>query len=499
MTVINDCFVDMYDLRTPEEKEMIERIKFTIKEKNIQLVRVAWADQHGISRAKTMTVPAFMGVLENGLEFNTGPLFFDTGSAIVFNPFEEGGGFDLEEMTGCPNYRLVPDPSTFRILPWAPNTAWILTDAYLKDGRPLPFDSRGILRKAIQEFEKSGYEYISGIEVEWNLMKIEDNMLQPENMGGPGFPATAPLVTSSGRGYQYHLESHLDESDEVLQAIYQALTALNLPLNTMEDEWGPSQQEFTFGPQKGLEAADTMLLFRNTVKQVCKRHGYVGSFMCRPTFPTFVSSGWHLHQSFKSIETGENLLFDPRGIEPISEVGKHFLGGILQHASAASVFTTPTINGFKRLNPNSLAPDRAGWGDDNRGAMLRVISAPGEKNVRFENRIGEPAANPYLYLASQVIAGHHGVENAIDPGVPSKEAYNDNSRELLPNNLEEAVEALKKDKLYREKMGDLFVDYIVKMKESEISRYKAYVEENNIENHDFVVTDWEQREYFDLF
>src|SRR5699024_8626997 len=149
--------------------------------------------------------------------------------------------------------------------------------------------------------------------------------------------------------------------------------------------------------------------FRNTVKQVCKRHGYIGSFMCRPVFPNFVSSGWHLHQSFKDLKTGENVLRDTAGIQPVSEIGQHYIGGILEHAQAASVFTTPTINGFKRLNPNSLAPDRAGWGDDNRGAMLRVIGAPGESNVRFENRIGEPAANPYLYLASQVIAGQHGI------------------------------------------------------------------------------------------
>ncbi|RST77197.1 glutamine synthetase [Siminovitchia acidinfaciens] len=498
MLKVDSSFVGIHNLRSKEEEEMVEQIKATIEEKNIRLIRVAWADQHGISRAKTMTVPAFHRVLESGLEFNTGPLFFDTGSAIVFNPFQEGGGFDLEEMTGCPNYRLIPDPSTFRILPWAPHTAWILTDAYLKDGRPLPFDSRGILRKALNEFKDSGFEYISGIEVEWNLMKIVDNKLNPEFMGAPGIAAEAPAVLSSARGYQYHLESHLDEVDDVLYEISNALSALGLPLSTMEDEWGPSQQEFTFEPLTGLEAADTMLLFRNTVKQICKRHGYVGSFMCRPAFSSFVSSGWHLHQSIRSLETGENVLKDPYELEPTSEIGKHFMGGILMHAQAASVFTTPTINGFKRLNPNSLAPDRAGWGDDNRGTMLRVIGAPGEKNVRFENRIGEPAANPYLYLASQVIAGAHGIQNKIDPGIPSKEAYNDD-RQRLPRSLKEAVEALKKDTLYREKMGDLFIDYITKIKESEISRYEAFVKENGIEDHQMVVTDWEQREYFDLF
>ena len=103
----------MHGLWTDEQKEAAERMKATIIEQDIRLIRVAWADQHGISRAKALTVNGFLGVLESGLEFNTGPLFFDSGSDIVFNPFMEGGGFDLEEMNGCPNYRLVPDPSNF--------------------------------------------------------------------------------------------------------------------------------------------------------------------------------------------------------------------------------------------------------------------------------------------------------------------------------------------------------------------------------------------------
>lgn len=489
-------FIDHYGLWTDEQKEAAERIKALIKEKDIRLIRVAWADQHGISRAKAMTVPGFLSALKNGLEFNTGPLFFDSGSDIVFNPFIEGGGFNLEEMTGCPNYHLIPDPLTFRILPWAPNTAWILTDAYLKDGRPLPFDTRGIYKKALKELNQAGYDYVAGIEVEWTLTKVEDYRLKPELMGAPGFPAETPIVSSSARGYQYHLEAHLDEIDHILQAIADALLKLGLPLRTMEDEWGPSQQEFTFAPLPGLEAADAMLLFRTAVKQICRRHGYIASFMCRPAFPSFFSTGWHLHQSIKDIGTGENLLYTENQL--ISETGKHFIGGILKHARAATVFTTPTINGYKRLKPNSLAPDRAGWGDDNRGTMIRVIAAPGDKNVRFENRVGEPAANPYLYMASQVIAGLHGIQTKCDPGVPSREAYND-KREPLPRNLKEAVEALKQDTLYPKKMGELFVDYIVRMKENEIRRYEAFIEKEKIKNHDDTVTDWEQREYFEVF
>ena len=248
----------------------------------------------------------------------------------------------------------------------------------------------------------------------------------------------------------------------------------------------------------GLEAADAMLLFRTAVKQICKRHGYIATFMCRPQLPGFFSSGWHLHQSIKCLETGENLLNPKDGEGVISEIGKHYIGGLLKHARAASVFTTPTVNGYKRLKPNSLAPDRAGWGDDNRGTMIRVISSPGEGNTRFENRIGEPAANPYLYLASQVMAGLKAFKHNVIQGSPSREAYNED-REPLPRNLMEAVEALKNDSLYSSKMGELFINYIVRMKENEYTRYERFVQNHNIENPNDIVTEWEQKEYFEIF
>ncbi|MCW3551316.1 glutamine synthetase, partial [Burkholderia cenocepacia] len=127
----------------------------------------------------------------------------------------------------------------------------------------------------------------------------------------------------------------------------------------------------------GLEVADTMCLFRNAVKQIARRHGYLASFMCRPSIPGFYASGWHLHQSLAHRETGENL-FMPEPGEPLSQLGQHWVAGLLEHAREASSFATPTINGYRRRRPNSLAPDRVCWAIDNRAAMVRVIAAPGD-------------------------------------------------------------------------------------------------------------------------
>lgn len=496
--VQNRGFIERFNLWNVKQIEAVEKIQTIIKEQDLRLIRVAWADQHGISRAKTLTIPAFLGALKEGIDFNTGPLFFDTANAIVYNPFIKGGGFELDEMTGCPNYSLVPDPLTFKVLPWAKQTGWILCDAYLKNGNPLPFDSRQICKQALKALNNKGYDLLSGLEVEFSLTKIIDSEVNANLLGAPGSPGEPPKVAPVARGYQYQLEAHNDEIDDILQVIADHLQQLGLPLRTMEDEWGPSQLEFTFAPMKGIETADAMLLFRTAVKQICKRHGYLATFMCRPSLPGFFSSGWHLHQSLVDINTGENAFIPSSPNESISEIGQQFIAGILKNASAATVFTTPTVNGYKRFKPNSLAPDRAGWGLDNRGTMIRVIGSAEDNSLHFENRAGEPAANPYLYMASQILSGLDGIEKQLHPGPVSAEAYNDD-RQLLPSNLQSAVQALKESELFYDKMGSTFVNYIIDMKESELNRYLAFTKENQIEDYENVVTDWEHREYFEIF
>ena len=162
-----------------------------------------------------------------------------------------------------------------------------------------------------------------------------------------------------------------------------------------------------------------MVLFRSAAKQVAQRHGYHATFMCRPRLANVMSSGWHLHQSLKDRKTHANAFMDGR--EPLSAVGMHYMAGLLDHARGAAAFSTPTLNGYKRYRPFSLAPDRAIWGRDNRGVMVRVLGGPGDPATHLENRVGEPAANPYLYMASQIVSGLDGLDRKLDPG-PSADA-----------------------------------------------------------------------------
>jgi glutamine synthetase len=274
--------------------------------------------------------------------------------------------------------------------------------------------------------------------------------------------------------------------EPVLELIRRDVMALDLPLRSMEVEFGPSQAEFTFQPTVGLVPADTMVLFRSAVKQIARRHGYHATFMCRPRIPNVQSSGWHLHQSLISHGSGENAFMSKGSDETLSPLGRSYLAGLLKHARAATVFTTPTINGYKRYRSYSLAPDRAIWGSDNRGVMIRVLGGPGDPATRVENRVGEPAANPYLYMASQILSGLDGVDRSLDPG-PSADTPYETDANPLPKSLREAVFALQEDPFFRNAMGAELVDYYVHIKNAEIERFQAEV------------TEWEQREYFEMF
>jgi glutamine synthetase len=370
-----------------------------------------------------------------------------------------------------------------RVLPWVEATGWLLCDVHFADGRPVPFATRNLYKSVLAKLEKHGYDFVAGLEVECHIFRLNNARMSPEDAGQPG---QSPDVSLLSHGYQYLTEQRYDQMEPVLEIIRRDILALNLPLRSIEVEYGPSQCEFTFQPATGLTPADNMVLFRSAVKQICHRHGYHATFMCRPKLPNVVASGWHLHQSLVSRSNGGNAFATKDKDEVLSTFGRGYLGGLLQHARASTVFTTPTINGYKRYRSYSLAPDRAIWGRDNRGVMIRVLGGTDDPATRLENRIGEPAANPYLYMASQILSGLDGVDRALDPG-PSADTPYETKAALLPKSLGEAVAALKDDPFFREAMGAGFVDYYTHIKTAEIERFQAEV------------SDWEQREYFEMF
>jgi glutamine synthetase len=448
--------------------------------RGLEAVRFAFADQHGLLRGKTIAVAELPGMLKSGVGFPSSLLAKDTSNRTVFPVFTAGAGFGMPELEGAADAVMVPDVQTFRVLPWVQKTGWVLCDLKFANGKPVPFDTRAQLRRALAALSEAGYGYRAGLEIEFHIFRLLDPKLRPEDAGQPGSPPEVGLLNS---GYQLLSETRHDQLEPALEALRRGLDGLELPLRSFECEFGPSQAEVTLGVQEGLAAADAMVLFRSAAKQILRRHGYHATFMCRPKLPNVMSSGWHLHQSLVD-RRGVNAFMSEKDF--LSGLGKNFLAGLLTHASASAAFATPTLNGYKRYRPYSLAPERAIWGRDNRGAMLRVLGGPGDPATRIENRLGEPAANPYLYFASQIVCGMDGVKRKLDPGAPEQTPYESKAAHL-PRSLDEALAALKESTVLRDGLGSGFVDYYCRLKQAEIARFQLEV------------SDWEHREYFDLF
>jgi glutamine synthetase len=475
-------FIERYGLWSGDQAAQAAELAARIKADGIRNIRIGWGDQHGIVRGKTVTAGEFLSALASGKDFQLVTAIFDTTNHPIVPPFGAENHLGIPEMIGLPDGVLVPDPATFHVLPWVPNTGWILADAYFRNGKPCPLSTRQILRDQIGKLAADGMGLTVGLEFEFYVYKLLDPKLSPADSG---YPPSPPEVENIAHGYQYLTETRGDEIEPLYALLQENLEALGLPLASLEDEWGPGQCELTFSPLPALEAADRALLFRTAVKQLCRRHGYHASFMAVPKIANSFPSGWHMHQSLT--RDGANLFAageDEAG--PLSALGMAYLGGLLDHAPATALLTTPTVNGYKRQRPDGFAPYKAAWAQENRGAMLRVIGDGGDGASRIENRIGDPAANPYLYIASQIIAGRAGMAAKADPGKPVAAAYL-SDRAVLPGSLGEALAAFADSAVLKAELGQSFHHYFHSLKQFEWNRFLS------------AVTDWEHQEYFEMF
>jgi glutamine synthetase len=474
-------FIEKHGLFSADQQRQATDLLKRIEAENIRNIRVGWGDQHGIVRGKTITAKEFASALKSGKDFQLVTAIFDTSNHPIVPPFGAENHLNIPEMIGLPDGVLVPDPATFQILPWVESTGWILADAYFHNGKPCVLSTRQILRDQLAKLAGDDLGMTVGLEFEFYVYRMLDPRLTPEDSG---YPPAPPAVTNIAHGYQYLTETRGDEIEPLYTMLQKNLEALGLPLASLEDEWGPGQCEITFAPMPAMLAADAALLFRTAVKQLCRRNGYHASFMALPKIANSFPSGWHMHQSIT--QDGKNVFTSEKEPGPLSPLGMHYLGGLLDHAPGTSLLTTPTINGYKRQRPDGFAPFKAAWALENRGAMLRVIGGPGDDASRIENRIGDPNANPYLYIASQIIAGRAGIAAATDPGAPVIAAYL-SDRAILPGSMMEALGTFQQDSLLHAELGEAFHHYFYSLKKFEADRFLS------------AVTDWEHQEYFEVF
>ena len=473
-----------------------------IKSQSLELVRFAWCDTHGMLRGKTLTSSAAIKALDQGVGMVSTLMLKDTSDRTAFKVFEPSIAQDLPGFEFANNLLLKPIPNSFKVLPWADKTGWVQCQPVFLNEESVLYDTRFQLQAALEKLANMGLQMVCGLEVEFHIYRLHDVNhgidLDPNIAAWPG---VCPEVSLIHPGYNLLSENCFDMAEEPLRIVQHTAQALGLLLLSLEIELGPSQVEAVFDATDALAAADNMVLFRSAVRQALRRAGYYATFMCRPPFESIMSSGWHLHQSLVEIKSGRNAFMrempqantqanDAR--HTLSDVGTHYLAGLLENAQGMTVMCTPTVNGFGRFRPNALAPQSVLWGRDNRGAMLRVIGQAGDQATRIENRLGEPAANPYLYMASQIHAGLQGIQKEWVPPLATDSPYGDDNvvsngqAVRIPNNLRDALVALQDNSAMREGFGAEFLRYYARIKNSEQQRFDA--SEDKLE--------FQKREYF---
>ncbi len=492
-------FAHQCGLHDAARRSALARTAKLIEASGVELVRFAWCDLHGMLRGKTLVAKAAVKAMMSGVGMVSTLLLKDSADHTAYKVFD--GDFNEQAALALPgfgfagNVMLLADPDSYQQLPWAPKTGWLQCQAWHTNGAPVEFDTRRILQKALARLAEAGYGMTCGLEIEFHIYKISSDQatrqLDPMRADWPG---PAPEVSMIHPGYHMLSEQWADMADEPLRIVQRTAQALGLPLLSLEVEFGPSQIEAVFEATDALKAADNMVLFRSAARQALRRAGYHATFMCRPPFPCIMSSGWHLHQSLTDVNTGGNAFVRSEPLpgstvndaqHTLSTVGEQYLAGLLAHAAGMTAFCAPSINAYERFQPDALAPQSAVWGCDNRGAMLRVIGGAQDRATRLENRIGEPAANPYLYMAAQIHAGLDGIERQLIAPPATAAPYGAGS-EHLPVSLSQALQALHHDSAMTTGFGAEVVACFSRVKSLEITRHDAADDK----------TEWYRREYF---
>ena len=448
--------------------------------RGLELVRIGWCDVHGLMRSKALTAAATTRALGNGVGMVSTLLLKDSSDRTAFKVFEPGGTHSLPGFGQANNLIALPDPASLCELPWLDKTGWMRAELFFADGQPVMLDARRVLQRSLQRLEQAGLALKVGLEIEFHIYRIRDTsaQLDPERAAWPGEPPAVDLIHP---GYGLLNEAWLDMAEPALRIVQRVAEGLGMALLSLEAEMGPSQVEAVFDVCDALQAADQLALFRNGVRQALRRAGYHATFMCRPPFAEVMGSGWHLHQSLVDVRSGRNVLrreapapgSTPRDAQwSLSETGEHYLAGLLTHARAITAFCTSTVNGFTRFRPNALAPQAVLWGRDNRGAALRVIGECGDEATRIENRLGEAAANPYLYMAAQIEAGLDGIRRSLRAPAATDDPYGSAATQL-PTSLEEALAEALGDDVIVDGLGAEYVAWYAQIKRSEAARYAS--------------------------
>ena len=433
-----------------------EEIKKQIKEKNISYLRLQFTDMLGDVKAVEVPVGKIDDALNN-------KVMFDGSSIEGFVRIKEADMY------------LHPDIETFMVLPFENDSyggvASIICDVYTPEGKPFVGDPRYILKRQIKKMNDMGIEKMFvGFEPEFYLFKNEDNK---------------PADSAS-----YFDLSPFDGGEEIRREIALTLEQMGFEVQASHHEVGPGQNEITFKYKDVLTACDKVQTFKQVVKVIARKHGYLASFMPKPLNKQ-AGNGMHTNCSLFDSEKGD-LFYDKNAEMELSLLCKKWITGLLNHARELALLTNPIVNSYKRLVSGYEAPIYACWSDANRSSLIRIPAIRGNA-TRTELRNVDPCANPYLALAGILASGLEGIEKVSEkdliPPVKdnlfalSEDELEKKGIEHLPETLHSAVKVFKKSSLMKEVLGEHLYYKYIDAKEKEWKEYHTTVSDYELKKY----------------
>ena len=438
------------------------------KDAGVHLVSFFWCDNGGIIRGKSTHISGLETRLSSGIGVTTA--------------MQAMGDMDqlqvVDGMGPAGEFRLIPDPDTFTILPYAPKRALMLSDLIATTSRqPWEACPRDFLKRMLAKAETMGLTFQVAMEPEWYLTRQE----------GDSFVPCDESLDNSSVGMTF--------AQDVVDDVIEALEAQQIGIEQYHTEVGHGQHELSIRHAPALRAADNHLIYRETVRNVAYQHGLFASFAPKP-FPDQAGNGCHIHISAWDLDEEENLFFDADGEQSLSELAYYFIGGIMDHLPGLVALTCPSMNSYRRLSPGSWSTAFTCYGPDNREAALRIPSTfwgAEMASTNLEFRPADSSSNPYIALGGLIAAGLDGVARELQPR-PEQNVDSDptllDPEELvrrgirrLPPSLLEATKELEADSVLIEAMGSVLSRSYLAIRRADWNIFSQQDAEFEIRNH----------------
>ena len=431
------------------------------KEENVKYIRLQFTDLLGVIKNVEIPVSQLTKALDN-------KMMFDGSSIEGFVRIEESDMY------------LYPDLDTWVIFPWTAEkgkVARLICDIYNADGTPFDGDPRNNLKRVLKEMEALGFsDFNLGPEPEFFLFKVDEK-------GNP----TLELNDNGG----YFDLAPMDLGENCRRDIVLELEEMGFEIEASHHEVAPGQHEIDFKYANALRSCDDIQTFKLVVKTIARKHGLHATFMPKPLFGV---NGSGMHCNLSLFKNGENVFYDQNGELQLSDDARHFIAGILKHAPAFTAVANPTVNSYKRLVPGYEAPCYVAWSAQNRSPLVRIPASRGI-STRVEVRSVDPAANPYLVMATLLAAGLDGIKNKLTPPaavdrniyVMTKEEREEAGIVDLPATLAQALVTLQSNEVVCGALGEHLLEHFIEAKEIEWDMFRTQVHQ------------WERDQYMSLY